>query len=298
MRSIRFRSMKNFIFSNRFHTAIFSMALFALSHPFSAKAQSERYLELADSADMCIAKENWHLAEETITAALRLEPANAANAMLLSNLGVVRTRLKDYNGALQAFDIALAMAPNSKSVRINRARTYLETHEDEAALKDLDDVLALDSLQDWSLRTHALLLLSQRKFKESKEDIIRHQRHHASDADLLAAAAACCIAMGENEEAVEWYDKSIATKQNPENWFARTLLKIELERFGEADDDVRRAIAIYPDYGDLYLLRAVLKKNNHLLTESEEDRRLAIRKGADPTLAATLLDEPSLPGKR
>ena len=256
----------------------------------SVYAQSEQYLALADSADTYIAKENWKMAEKTLTSALRLEPGNASNVMLLSNLGVVRTRLRDYDGALQAFDVALAMSPKSKTVRINRARTYLETHEDEAAIEDINEVLRLDSLQDWSLRTRALLRLSQGKYKECKEDILTHQRHHPADADLLAAAGACAAAVGEYEEAIKWYDQSIDAKQNPETWFSRTLIKIQMKKYGEADEDIRRAIAIYPDFGNLYLLRAMLKKTNHLLTESDEDRKLALRKGASPELAATLLD--------
>lgn len=257
----------------------------------SIQAQSERYLALADSADRCISREEWSKAEDALTAALKLEPANASNSMLLSNLGVVRTRRGNINGALEAFDVALAMAPESKSVRINRARTLLESHDDNGAIDDLNAVLALDSLQEWSLRTRGLLLLSQRRYEEGLRDITLHQKHYPADADLLAAGAACEAARGNNKEAIEWYDRSIETKQTADSWFARTLLKIQEGRLGEADDDIRRAIAIYPDTGDLYLLRAMLKKMNHLLSESEEDRKLAMRKGASATLATALLDD-------
>lgn len=288
----RFIHIKNrIVYSTiRFSPACILVCMLFLTTLIGHAQNSERYLELADSADRCIAHEKWKLAEAALTEALRLEPANKSNAMLLSNLGVVRSNLCDFKGAFEAFDVALVLAPQSRSIRINRARTFLEINDEEGALEDLNYILDSDSIQEWSLRTRGLLLMSRKEYEAGLVDISRHQRHYPADAELLAAAGAASAAMGNNREAIEWYDKSIETHQTKEAWFARTLLKIHEGDLGKADDDIRRAIAIYPDYGDLYLLRAMLKKLNHLITEYEEDRRLALKKGASQSLASALLD--------
>ena len=56
-----------------------------LCSSIGASASSPRYIALADSADMLIKSEKWDEAEKTILTALRLEPGNFTNAMLLSN---------------------------------------------------------------------------------------------------------------------------------------------------------------------------------------------------------------------
>ena len=50
------------------------------------------YYELVDSADYYINKEEYAKAEETILRALRLEPSNYNNSLLLSNLGTIQRR--------------------------------------------------------------------------------------------------------------------------------------------------------------------------------------------------------------
>lgn len=269
-------------------SAAFALCLLMGASMSQTLAQSEKYLALADSADRYIEREKWKEAEKALTSALRLEPANRMNVMLLSNLGVTRSRLKDYKGALEAFDVAVAMSPESKSVRINRARTFLEINDEESALNDLDEVLRIDSIQEWSLRTRGMLLLRQKKYEAGIDDLCRHQRHYDADADLLTSLGMAYAVTGRDREAIEWYDKSIEASGTKEAWFARTLLKIQTDRLAEANDDLRRAIVIYPDFGDLYILRSIFKKKNHLLSEAEEDRKTAIRKGSSQTLYAEL----------
>lgn len=288
--NLRLRKSPGAAIGNRLHLTAAAVAICFAGLTAHAAGPSERYLALADSADAYIKRGEWKLAEETLETALRLEPANSANVMLLSNLGVVRTNLRDFGKALEAFDIAKAMAPGSKSVRINLVGTLLEINDEETALKELDEILELDSLQEWSLRTRGLLLLSHKEYDAGLVDIERYCHHYEADGILLEAGGAANAAKGNNEAAIEWYDKSIQVRQSPEAWFARTLLKIQVNRLGEAEDDIRRAIVIFPDSGNLYLLRAMLKKQNHLLSEADEDRRTALRKGADPALAASLLD--------
>ena len=91
------------------------------------------------------------------------------------------------------------------------------------------------------------------------------------------------------EEAISLYGEALTLRQDPDNWFRLIMLKIETTRLGEADDDLQRALKIFPDDGNLYLLRAVLRKQNFLNTEAEADVKLALRKGADPELAKALL---------
>ena len=87
--------------------------LVSVCAPMGAQTLTKRYVELADSADYYMKRDRWRDAERVIVTALRHEPANPSNWLLWSNLGVVRTHSDDYKGAMEAYDVGLASAPES-----------------------------------------------------------------------------------------------------------------------------------------------------------------------------------------
>lgn len=137
------------------------LSLVTICAVLSGMAQT--YIQYVDSADNYIKRENWEAAERMTIAALRLKPANKLNYLLWSNLGDIRTRQQNYEGALEAFEIALASAPRKELILNNRAYTYLQMGEAEKALADIDCSLSLDSVQEWPLRIRGSLNLGDRK---------------------------------------------------------------------------------------------------------------------------------------
>ena len=65
-------------------------------------------------------------AEELLLQALKLEPKNAKNAMLFSNLGLVQRRLGEYDKALESYSFALNFAPLAVPILLDRAAINLE----------------------------------------------------------------------------------------------------------------------------------------------------------------------------
>ena len=76
-----------------------------LSFPVALCAQT--YQQLSEKAIEYIEMDSLSKAEELLLQALKLEPKNAKNAMLFSNLGLVQRRLGEYD---KAYDIWLAIA--------------------------------------------------------------------------------------------------------------------------------------------------------------------------------------------
>ena len=83
-----------------------------------AQGFTPAYVERADSADHYIKAERWADAERNLKTALRLEPANPGNALLLSNLGYVQTMLGKFDDALESYDVSLSIAPKSAVVAL------------------------------------------------------------------------------------------------------------------------------------------------------------------------------------
>ena len=266
-----------------------SNAISATKDTFKESGRTETYLQLADSADHYISRKMWSEAEAVLVRNLRRHPANVNNWQLLSNLGVARTHLRKLPEAMEAFETALVMQPRSTAVHNNRAFAWLMADNSDKALKDLTESLEIDSVQEWPLRMKGLIELKENRVKEARRYLERHRRHFDPTPEVLSGLALCDEADGMKEEAISLYGEALALRQDPDNWFRLIMLKIETNRLGEADDDLQRALKIFPDEGNLYLLRAVLRKQNFLNTEAEADVKLALRKGADPELAKALL---------
>ena len=101
------------------------LLIFAMASSSMVRAQSA-YYNYIDTAEMKIKKQNWLQAERYILMALKAEPANKNNSLLISNLATVQRNQKKYIEALKNYDLALAMTPKSVTLLKNRASLYLE----------------------------------------------------------------------------------------------------------------------------------------------------------------------------
>ena len=247
-----------------------------------ATASSPRYIALADSADMYIKNENWMEAEHTIVKALRLEPANFSNSLLFSNLGICRTNRGDYNGALEAFDLGLSIAPGSAVIRNNRAKTYIMMRDYGNALADLDESLRIDSVQEWPLQTRGLLRMRGNDLDGARRDFTLLLKRFPYNFTAMEGLGGIAEAEGKHDEAIKYYDEALKMVDNPETRSARILIKINTERYSDASADIFESISKYPDYSDFYVWRGYLHRLNYRNEEALADKKNAINKGADP----------------
>lgn len=255
-----------------------------------------KYYQLADSARFYIARERWSDAARCTREALRLEPANAGNVMLFSNLGLASGMEGKFGEAMQCFDIALERAPRSIPVLTAKAKVQVMASDADGALATLDTILELDSVAEWPLQTRGLLRLRQRDFKEAAEDFLAITRLYPENSWGPGGMAKCMEAQGYVSEAAGYYDD--AARRCPEGSDDRVEFQLGLiENLGhigkiqEALDAAKEAIAEHPHDGRLYLLRGWLKRKIFLNREAEADRKLAINYGVDPQIIEQFLPD-------
>ncbi|MDE6335877.1 MAG: tetratricopeptide repeat protein [Muribaculaceae bacterium] len=256
--------------------------------PLTAAASSPRYIALADSADNYIKAENWDMAEKTILTALRLEPGNFSNSLLLSNLGVVQTRRGNMEEALESFRLGLSIAPHSSVLYSNRARTYLHLGRYDDALADINESIAIDSIQEWPLQMRGFLLLNKDP-EGAKRDFNKLLNIYPRNTLALTGLAAVAEKEGDNEEALRLYDKAISIDDDPDIRFSRILLKINMEKYSAASEDISESLERFPQEGELYLLRGYLHKLNFRNEEAAIDKKIALDKGADKQIVEQFL---------
>lgn len=246
------------------------------------QGSSPRYLELADSADMLIQKERWVEAETTILKALRLEPANFSNALLLSNLGLVRENLGKMDEAIEAFTLGLSLSPSSTVLYNNRARSYLLTGEYEKADKDITESLRIDSIQELPLTMKGYMEIKKNNLEDAKKVFLKLEKKFPDNKSYLNGLATIAETEGNFEEALRYYDKAIESDpENEELYPSRILLKIRMDKYSEASADIHQSIQKFPENPMFYLLRGYLHKLNYRNEEAEADRKIAISKGID-----------------
>lgn len=255
-----------------------------------AQTITNRMAELADSADFYMKRGRWNDAERVIVTALKHEPANPSNWLLWSNLGVVRTNREDFNGALQAYEIGLTAAPKSIVLLSNRAWTLLTMGNEADALADLDDTLSVDSLQSWPLKMRGLLYLGKGKYREARRDLSAASRINERDATVFAALADTDAALGLPDDAIADYEKSLSLEQNPEVLFRLLLLMSSNDNlFRKAEERTTDALHKWPTYGEFHLIKALLLKKKYQNDQAEQEKKLAIKYGVNPSLIDSIL---------
>ncbi len=248
-----------------------------------AQTLTATYVALADSADYYIRKERWHDAERVTVQALRHEPANKSNYLLWSNLGIVRTQLDDFEGAMQAYEIGLACAPHSTTLLSNRARTLLTYNRTDDALADLDSALALDSLLQWPLRMRGLVMLGKGKPEAALDDLKRYLDHYPDDATIRIALGDAESMLGHYDRALEHYEKAEGLdKDSPEATEKILLAAYADHRLAEQEPRLKEALREWPRHAMFYLLRGTLHRQRYQTEDAELDKKLAVEYGADP----------------
>jgi tetratricopeptide (TPR) repeat protein len=128
-------------------------------------------MQWVDSADIYIEQKEWLKAENALLNALRAEPANAQNSLLLSNLGTVQRYCGKYQEALDTYSMALFMTPRSSTLLRNRAALYAEMDSLQQACADYSHLIILDDTDEDALYNRALIYMQKGDTVACRKDL-------------------------------------------------------------------------------------------------------------------------------
>lgn len=142
---------------------------------------SQTYDELCAKAMDAVEADSLPEAEAYLRQALKLDPANARNALLFSNLGSIQQRLGKNEMALESYSFALNIAPRNVTILLNRAALYLELGKGEQACADYSLVLDLQPQNREALSMRAYIYSLQRNNKAARADYDSLLKHYPTD---------------------------------------------------------------------------------------------------------------------
>lgn len=132
--------------------------------------QAQSYNEVVEQAMECVKKDSLVQAEQLFRKALKLEPNNARNALLFSNLGTVQKRLGKTDEAIESYTLALNIIPYSTAMLLNRAALYLEKDLLQKAYLDYCNVIDLVPKNQEARLFRAYIYMQRREYKEARVD--------------------------------------------------------------------------------------------------------------------------------
>ena len=271
-------------------TFIISALLFA---PLAAKASENGteslYLKKIDEADKACAEGLWHEAENALVEALRAEPANPSNVLLISNLGIIRFNMGQDSLAIATLNDAHSMAPASVTILSNRAKVLAANGYDEEAYLDYSRIIELDSLEISARLPRCLYALRRHDFRTAKSDMEFMEQNFPGKIETEIAGAAVRSGTGDFAGAIPYYSRILLERKDPEYYSGRAYCYLLTGSLQEASDDINSALAITPADGELYLYRAALNKMRYRPADAEADARKAVELGVDKTRATQFL---------
>lgn len=271
-------------------TFIISALLFA---PLAAKASENEteslYFKKIDEADKACAEGLWHEAENALVEALRAEPANPSNVLLISNLGIIRFNMGQDSLAIATLNDAHSMAPASVTILSNRAKVLAANGYDEESYLDYSRIIELDSLEISARLPRCLYALRRHDFRTAKSDMEFMEQNFPGKIETEIAGAAVRSGTGDFAGAIPYYSRILLERKDPEYYSGRAYCYLLTGSLQEASDDINSALAITPADGELYLYRAALNKMRYRPADAEADARKAVELGVDKTRATQFL---------
>lgn len=247
------------------------------------------YDAAVDSADRCMRDGDWQGAETYLLKALKAEPANPSNYLLLSNLGTVRRNMNKYREALEDYGNALEVAPKSTTILHNRAALLLEMDSVRQAFDDYKRICAVSPDDAEARYFMGIIALEFGDMDLSKSCFDEILLRNVANMDAKRGLALWNKLNGHMETAIEMYSEIIKRENRYTNYVNRAECYLETGKMREAQDDIAEAQKLDPSSVDVYLLKARLAQLQYRFDDAANYAKQALALGCEEELAEPFL---------
>ncbi len=255
----------------------FLMILLLLSVCGSAKSQT--YEEFIDLSFKYLNENNLPAAETVLKKAMRLQPDNPLNVLLLSNLGTIQFRQKKYDDALVSYTAALAQAPKNTALLTNRAELFTAMNQPENAITDYTAILLINDKDENALYRRGLLYLQVKNEGAAQTDLERIIELNPQTLEGRIGIASLCKMRKEFDEAeIIYFDLLDKYPDHSDLYAGRAELYILMNRPGKALSDINQAIRLQGENNPnpyFYIIRSKIKEMQYERKAAEEDKAKA-----------------------
>lgn len=204
-------------------------------------------------------KKDFAAAEQSYKAALRKEPANPSNVMLLMNLGTMQRYLGKFEEALISYNVVAQKYPTLSHILMSRALLFCDMDRYDEALKDYNTVLLHNPEDKAALYERGLLHISLRDLDAAEGDFKHILSLDNKDKKAQAGIAMILKRKGDWKEAEELYTELIyEDKKNGDLYANRAECYLYLKKLRSMSDDLDKAMEYGYDDVSIYVLKGQL----------------------------------------
>ena len=271
--------MKNFLII----FLLLSLSAFAFfSHAEKPIDEEDPYFLLMGEADKAIKDEDYSTAVLRLKEALQVDPSRPSNSLLLSNLGMVYSRMGQDSLAIATLDRALDVAPGMSVVLANRGRLHLKQGHTVKAYEDFTSAIARDSLCADARYYRGIMSLYNGKADIAESDFGVLKAIDPEGYNTQAALGALYSLTGRDREAIPYYKMLIEQDPAAEYYSALAGCYLAIGELSEASETIAEGLKRYDQDPELYYYLAMINRDRYMLDEARRDAALAIRYGARP----------------
>lgn len=272
----------------RLITAVIAIAVGMLATMLPARAESH-YMKYVQWGDEAVSRGKYADAIECYREAMKAEPSNPQNVMLLSNVGMLQHYSGEDSLALQTLTEARAIAPNAVVILANRAKILVALDRPYDAILDFSKVIEMDSTYAAAYYERAAINLRLNNWTEAEADGLRYVELKPADPQGKLLMAVIFTNSGRPADAIPLYTDLIDAKPEAVYYAARSMCYLVTDQLAEASDDIARGLELDPNDGELYLNRAVLNRMRYREEDARADALKAVELGIDRNRAESLM---------
>ena len=257
----------------------------------SCSISAQTYEELIETSFDYLDKDDLPAAEESLKAAMQLEPGNPANYALLTNLGTIQRRLGKKEEAIISYTAALSRHPDNLTILENRASLYVETGETEKAIADYNVILTYNPIELEALFSRGILYLQQKDFIRAEQDFDKMLEVNDKSVQARLGYAIMEKMRANYDESERIYNYLIS--EMPREWHlyeGRADLYFMMGKNGRAMTDINKVFAETKEpTSNMYLLRGKIKLALYERESATKDFLKAKEMGYDTEIIDELL---------
>ena len=249
------------------------------------------FFAMVDSAQQCVNNKQWERAESFLLEAIKAEPGNPNNSLLLSNLATMQRRQGKLKEAIRNYSLAIDLTPNAVTLLHNRAAAYMLVDSISLAQADYERIMMLDETDVESRYNHGMIALNMGDTKTAEKDFDNILKINPNSGMAKQGQGYLYKHAGNYDKAAQCFSEVIKVKPSSTLLANRADCYLAIKRLNDASTDIANALELDPNDPFIYILRAKLNKMRYNREDMERDIKLAVTHGIEENDAKQLIGE-------
>lgn len=266
---------------------ITSLLLAFLSIVSSAQDKQMSYYDWVDKSAMFVDVNRLDSAAYSLQQAMKLEPTNRNNPMLLLNLGILQRQLGMLDDAFISLTAALALNPEPTLVLHNRASLLCDKNRYDEAMEDYTSIIKIDPENAEAYYRRGLIFLEANDKKSAEEDFVKCEVLDSTNLFAKLSKALQLKLKDDWEGAQKIYSDIIKTEDKKLNayYLNRAECYVNIDKYSLAATDLMIVESAEKNNPYFYILRGRVRLNQYDKFAAKLDFQKAKQLGYDEELA-------------